>query len=547
MSFQKNVIIGWVGTKYDNHVTEKRWTKWRPTISLFEHQDFSVARCELLYQAKFTDLMRVVEKDIKDISPQTEVRPTLITFQDPWDFSEVYNTLHNFLRAYEFDYETEKYFLHLTTGTHVSQICMFLLAESGVFPANLIQTSPLNKAVKGKSGKIEKLDLADSSFDRIRSRTQIEEQSRRDISFLKDGINTQNAKFNKLIAKIEDVARNSTEPILLLGATGSGKTKLARKIYELKLERGQIKKDTKSERFIEVNCSTIRGDGAMSALFGHIRGAFTDAKNSRKGYLVSAHKGLLFLDEIAELGLAEQAMLLRAIEEKRFLPHGSDSYATSDFQLITGTNADLFEMVRKRKFREDLLARIEHWNFRLPDLKNRPEDIEPNIDFELEKLRNKKKMLIEFTPEARRDFINFAVSPQGVWKRNFRDLSRAIDRMATLAPRGRITTKVVKEEIEILKAAWRENQAINGKKLIFRFLSEKDCEKYDEYDLLQLEAVLPVCLSCRSAADATRLLFEKSLLNKTSKNDSDRLSKFLSRFGIKWRQIQDLKSFSGAE
>ncbi len=119
-------------------------------------------------------------------------------------------------------------------------------------------------------------------------------------------------------------------------------------------------------------------------------------------------------------------------------------------------------------------------------------------------------MLVEFTPEARRDFVSFAVSSQGIWKRNFRDLSRAVDRMATLAPRGRITTKIVKEEIEILKTSWQSRQTAKGKKSVLQFLTEKDCEKFDEYDLLQLEAVLPVCLSCRTVAEATRLLLKIS-------------------------------------
>ena len=95
---------------------------------------------------------------------------------------------------------------------------------------------------------------------------------------------------------------------------------LARRIFELKKARHLIK-----GTFIDVNCATLRGDGAASALFGHKKGAFTGAAEKREGYLKTADGGVLFLDEIGELGLDEQAMLLKAIEEKHFYPVGSDS------------------------------------------------------------------------------------------------------------------------------------------------------------------------------------------------------------------------------
>ena len=100
--------------------------------------------------------------------------------------------------------------------------------------------------------------------------------------------------------------------------------------------------------FVEVNCATLRGDAAMSALFGHVKGAFTGALRDRPGLLRAADGGVLFLDEIGELGADEQAMLLRALEEKRFLPLGGDREVTSDFQLIAGTNRDLADEVRAR-------------------------------------------------------------------------------------------------------------------------------------------------------------------------------------------------------
>src|SRR5690606_37547372 len=159
----------------------------------------------------------------------------------------------------------------------------------------------------------------------------------------------------------------------------------------------------------------------------------------RPGLLRSADGGLLFLDEIGELGADEQAMLLQALEEKRFLPVGSDKESRSDFVLIAGTNRDLAAAVAKRTFREDLLARINLWTFHLPSLRERPEDVEPNLEYELEKASRRNNTRITISAEAKREFLNFAESPAAKWSANFRDLNAAVIRMSTLAPGGRIT------------------------------------------------------------------------------------------------------------
>lgn len=531
----KNIVIGWVGSEKDKGAEEKRWKKWRPSVSLFQHGDLSIDQCELLYQTQSEDLMNIVAADIKEVSPKTNVRPHLIDFNDPWNFPEVYRILYKFVSEYEFDCERENYFLHLTTGTHVSQICMFLLAESKIFPGKLIQTSPINKPTKEKSGRYEIVDLGHDDFNRIRSRVLFEEQSKENISYLKDRIDTRNSEFNTLIEVMERVAIQSTEPILLLGPTGAGKTKLARRIYDLKSSGKKVFGD-----FVKVNCATIKGDGAMSALFGHIKGSYTGAVDKRSGLLLSAHNGVLFLDEIAELGAGEQAMLLHALEEKQFLPYGADTHKKSDFQLIAGTNANLYELVEQKLFREDLLARLEHWKFVLPGLKNRREDIEPNIDFELQQLTNRRKQAVSFTPKAKSKFIEFAVSPAAAWKRNFRDLSRAIDRMATLSPNGRITVEIVEREILELRESWVEPSSIQPRKLAEQLLNEEQLNAIDDFKLIQLEAVLAVCCKCRSIADAARILFPKSMALKKSKNDSDRLSKYLIKYEIEWSEIQKL-------
>jgi transcriptional regulatory protein RtcR len=112
-------------------------------------------------------------------------------------------------------------------------------------------------------------------------------------------------------------------------------------------------------RLVEVNCATLRGENAMSALFGHVKGAFTGAHNERAGLLREANKGVLFLDEIGELGLDEQAMLLRALEDKTFTPFGSDKEVSSDFQLIAGTNRQLHKFIQTEKYDQILSAHVQ--------------------------------------------------------------------------------------------------------------------------------------------------------------------------------------------
>lgn len=134
-------------------------------------------------------------------------------------------------------------------------------------------------------------------------------------SLLKSSIPTNNPQFNKLISNIEHIAVHSTAPILFLGPTGSGKSQLAKQVYELRKKIGTVRGS-----FVSVNCATLHGDLAYSTLFGHIKGSFTGAATNRNGLLKTADGGILFLDEIGELSLELQAQLLKAIEEKAICP-----------------------------------------------------------------------------------------------------------------------------------------------------------------------------------------------------------------------------------
>ena len=525
---KRKVVIGLLGPMLDAGTDPDRWERWRPTVCLGQQEDLVLHRFELLAEPKFRKLADVVAGDLRAVSPETEVRLHEVSFDDAWDFEHVYGALHDFASAYPFDPDEEEYLLHITTGSHVAQICMFLLAESRHMPGVIVQTAPPKRKYTHKPGTCRVIDLDLSKYDRIAQRFHREQRDA--VSFLKSGIETRNAAFNRMIDEIEHVAGRSRAPILLMGPTGAGKSRLAKRIYELKKLRRQI-----AGPLVEVNCATIRGDGAMSALFGHKRGAFTGAVGDRPGLLKQAHGGLLFLDEVGELGLDEQAMLLRALEEKRFLPVGSDKEAESDFLLIAGTNRDLGEDVRAGRFREDLLARINLWTFRLPSLAERREDLEPNLAYELDRVSDVIGTRVTLNKEARARFLRFAESPEATWPANFRDLSAAVERMATLAPSGRINVEAVETEIARLGRAW--SPADPDTDVLGDVLDEKKLREIDRFDRVQLAEVVRACRGCRSLSEAGRLLFAASRRRRAKLNDADRLRKYLARFDLTWADV----------
>lgn len=525
----KTVAFSFLGTQLDAGKGPDRWSKWRPNIALCQQEDMLIDRLELIHDRRHRTLADLLISDIESISPDTAVRLHEINFANAWDFEEVYAGLLDFTGQYEYAPETETYLANLTTGTHVAQICWFLLTEARYMPGKLIQLSPPRGKKSSVAGQYQLIDLDLSRYDQIASRFAAEKME--GTSFLKSGIVTRNSAFNAMIDQVETVAIRSEAPVLLLGPTGAGKSQLASRIYELKKQRHQIEGD-----FVEVNCATLRGDNAMSALFGHKRGAFTGAISDRPGLLKTAHKGLLFLDEVGELGLDEQAMVLRAIEEKRFLPVGSDKETSSNFQLIAGTNKDLRHAVREGTFRADLLARLDMWTFELPGLKDRREDIDPNIDYELSQQSRLSGQKVSFNKEALRRYLAFADSPEASWQGNFRDLGASIARMATLADSGRINEDIVGIEIDRLRSAWITNSDDTDARLLNALGAERLAE-IDLFDRAQLATVLDVCQRSNSLSAAGRELFAVSRLSKKSSNDADRLKKYLSRFGLSWGDL----------
>ncbi len=529
---RRRVVLGFLGTTLDAGRGEERWQRWRPTVALCQQPGLFIDRVELLVDHRWDDLARRITADVETVSPATAVRQHRMDLKDAWDFSEVYSALRAFANGYDFDPEREDYLVNITTGTHVAQICWFLLTEARYVPGRLLQISPPKRREgdQGFAGTHSIIDLDLSRYDAIATRFAAERAEA--TSYLKSGIATRSPAFNRMIDQIEKVALRSRAPVLLTGPTGAGKSQLARRIFELKAAQRQL-----TGGFVEVNCATLRGDQAMSTLFGHVRGAFTGAQAERSGLMKAADKGMLFLDEIGELGLDEQAMCLRAIEEKRFLPVGADRDVVSDFQLIAGTNRDLGIEVARGRFREDLYARLNLWTFELPPLKDRREDIEPNLDYELQRFSEREGRKASFNAEARALYVAFATAPDAAWRGNFRDLSASVTRMATLAPDGRIDEETARDEIARLRRLWSATADGPRDGVLEAVLAPQALAELDLFDRAQLATVVEVCRRHRSLSAAGRELFAVSRTRKASGNDADRLRKYLARFGLSFDAI----------
>lgn len=559
----KTAVIGFLGTTLDNGFNDKRWQRWRPTVSLGLHDELLIDELHILYSKRDKRLFKIVVDDVARVSPQTQVIGHYVTLLSPWDFADVYAELYDFVASFNFDAQTD-YLLHLTTGTHVAQICWFLLVEAGFIPANFIQTSPCPRPDQADpQGRYQIIDLDVSRYDSLRARFEAEKAQH--WQTLQANLVTQNAAYKQLISDIEKVATRSTAPILLMGATGAGKSQLASQIYAIKKAKADSATQAKYalNKFVEVNCATLRGDTAMSVLFGHVKGAFTGAATNRDGLLKSADGGLLFLDEIGELGLDEQAMLLTALEEQRFYPLGSDTPINVYFQLMAGTNKDLRQAVTDGEFRADLFARLNTWTFFLPSLKDRLEDLPANIDYELARLGSEQQQQYRFESSARQLYADFATSSDATWQGNFRDLTASMIRLTTLADSKVIRRIDVEAEIARLTELWSSSENMQSQnslsninyntqtnslfnpnqlelgtgEILKSYLNENVLEELDPFDAIQLAYVIKVCIDHKNQATAGRYLYANSRDKLKNPNDSDRLRKYLMKFGLKFDEL----------
>jgi len=233
------------------------------------------------------------------------------------------------------------------------------------------------------------------------------------------------AAIRELSAMIRRVA-DADATVLITGESGTGKELVARALHELSPARH-------AEPFVAVNCGAVPANLLESELFGHVRGAFTDAKSSRSGLFLQAGKGTIFLDEIGEMPLEMQVKLLRVLQERTVRPVGGDEEVPFEARVITATNRDLESEIDEGRFREDLFYRVNVVPIAVPPLRARGADILTLAKYLVEKVATRTgKHPPEISPDAARKLMSYD------WPGNVRELENCIERAVAFSGAGNI-------------------------------------------------------------------------------------------------------------
>jgi DNA-binding NtrC family response regulator len=229
------------------------------------------------------------------------------------------------------------------------------------------------------------------------------------------------------------LARNTGTPVLILGESGSGKEMVAKSIHMLSAVKGQM---------VEVNCASLSENLLESELFGHEKGAFTDAREMKKGLFEIADGGTIFFDELAEMPVSIQAKLLKVLDAKKFRRVGGVADIHSNARFMGATNRDILAMVKKGLFREDLFYRIAVFPINVPPLRERGQDVLLLAGYFAAKIgEGMGKGKAAISPEAMSYLQSYS------WPGNVRELKNVIERALILSSNGEILTEHLSEEI----------------------------------------------------------------------------------------------------
>jgi len=271
-----------------------------------------------------------------------------------------------------------------------------------------------------------------------------------------------------LYRQIELVAPTNYS-VILYGESGTGKEVVARNIHDLSERR--------DFPFIAMDCGTLTRELAGSELFGHEKGSFTGAINSKEGHFELANGGTLFLDEVGNLPYDVQATLLRVLQERKIRRVGGTKELEVDVRLVVASNENLQDAYRKGKFREDLYHRFNEFSIDLAPLRMRQKDIMAFADFFLRKANEELKKSIEgFDPEVQELFLQYA------WPGNLRELKNMVRRAVLLTERGLIHLRVLPLEMSMKNKALPGKESLHGEAQAGPANSLKSAAREAEYE-----------------------------------------------------------------
>lgn len=299
----------------------------------------------------------------------------------------------------------------------------------------------------------------------------------------------------------------SDAPVLITGESGTGKEITARSIHRFSARA--------AEPFVAVNIAALSPSLAESELFGHVQGAFTGAETDRVGLIQQAHGGTLFLDEVAEIPLEIQVKLLRVLDQGEVSPVGSNTAIKTDFRLISATNQDVLSQINHGEFRQDLFYRLRTFEIKLPPLRQRKEDIPELVNHFLRQYPSRSA--VSPTP----CFIDELKARP--WHGNLRELQSVVQRAATLAPGGLLTSEHV-PKLERGPTTKDDSRAINDRiqDLIAEWTRQQwhghtTDDLYDQLIALIEQTVLPAAFKLSEnqySAAARRLGIHRTTLKK---------------------------------
>lgn len=278
----------------------------------------------------------------------------------------------------------------------------------------------------------------------------------------------------KLVEHIKLVSPTDMS-VLIIGESGTGKEIIAKSIHE--------QSHRKEANFIAVDCGAIPKELAASEFFGHLKGSFTGAISDKIGYFEAANGGTIFLDEIGNLSYENQIQLLRALQERKIKPVGSNKEIEVDIRILTATNEDLREAIKNGDFREDLYHRINEFSIHSPSLSEREEDLMLFAEFFLEKANSQlNKEVIGFSNEVVAIFQNYT------WPGNLRELQNCVKRATLLTKTDFIESAVL--PIEFFQTQTNNNGDFslseNEKEAILNALSRTQNNKSEAAKLLKI-------------------------------------------------------------
>jgi two-component system response regulator HydG len=287
------------------------------------------------------------------------------------------------------------------------------------------------------------------------------------------GISEASKKFNEYLKLVGP----TDMCVLIQGESGTGKEVAAKAIHNYS--------SRKDKNFVAVDCGAIPKEIAASEFFGHVKGSFTGAVNDKKGHFEAADGGTLFLDEVGNLSYENQIQLLRALQERRIKPVGSNTEIDVDVRILSATNEDLLKAVSEGKFREDLYHRLNEFSIHIPSLHERKEDLFLFIEYFLnEANKSLGKEVIGLSKEVEEAFKNYA------WPGNLRELKNVIKRSVLLANSQLIPLEVIPREVLFSANTKKEtvdfSKESNEKQLILNALKEADFNKTKAAKLLNI-------------------------------------------------------------